>query len=97
MIDFAPGAESNMHRAVALGLGTVCEGEVELGLDSGETRIMKPGDVSINRAGNHKWRNVSKTESARMLYFMFDVDPVVVNGKKLKFDMGYLADEYPEN
>ena len=96
MIDFSPGAESNMHRAVALGFGTCCEGEVELSLDSGDTRIMKPGDVSINRAGNHKWRNTSTTESARMLYFMFEVEPVFVNGKKLEFDLGYLEDEYPK-
>ncbi|KAL9048838.1 MAG: hypothetical protein Q9162_007526 [Coniocarpon cinnabarinum] len=97
MIDFSPGAESNMHRAVALGFGTVCEGVVELSLDSGEKRVMRPGDVSINRAGNHKWRNTSTTEPARMLYFMFDVEPVMVNGKQLEFEMGYLADEYPQN
>ncbi|KAF5643487.1 cupin [Fusarium tjaetaba] len=32
LVDFAPGGESNMHRALSLGIGTVCEGEVELSL-----------------------------------------------------------------
>lgn len=96
MIDFAPGAESNMHRAVTLGYGVVCEGEVELSLDSGEARIMRPGDVSINRGAMHKWRNMSKDNAARMVWVILDCKPIVVNGKPLEFDMGILAKEYHE-
>jgi len=94
MIDFAPGVESNMHRAICLGYGTVCEGEVEFSLDSGEARIMRPGDVSVNRGAMHKWRNVSKDKPARMLWVLIDCKPVIVNGKALEFDMGILAKEY---
>ena len=96
MIDFSPGSESNMHRAVCCGVGTVCEGEFELSLDSGEARIMRPGDVSINRGAMHKWRNVSPDKPGRMLYFLLDVEPVIVQGKALQFDMGYLGKEYAE-
>jgi len=94
MIDFAPGAGSELHRSLCLVVGTCCEGEMEFGLSSGEKRIMRPGDVSVNRAAMHKWRNVSKDKPARMLYFMLDVKPVIINGKALDFDMGPLADEY---
>lgn len=96
MIDFAPGTESNMHRALCVGIGTVCEGEVELSLDSGEKRILRPGDVSINRGAMHRWRNTSGEKPARMLYVLLDVKPIIVNGKALEFDMGYLMKEYAE-
>ncbi|KAF2014388.1 hypothetical protein BU24DRAFT_213615 [Aaosphaeria arxii CBS 175.79] len=93
-IDFAPGAESIMHRAITLGVGTVCEGEFEFSLDSGEKRIMRPGDVSVNRGTMHKWKNLSETKSARMIYFLVDVEPLYVNGKKLEMEMGTLGNDY---
>ncbi|KAI5861111.1 cupin domain-containing protein [Durotheca rogersii] len=96
MIDFAPGTESNMHRALTLGIGTVCEGEVELSVDSGEKRVLRPGDVSINRGAMHRWRNTSSDKPARMIFTMLDVEPIIVNGKALEFDMGYLMKEYSE-
>ncbi|KAH6656005.1 hypothetical protein BKA67DRAFT_515779 [Truncatella angustata] len=96
MIDFAPGVESNLHRALCIGIGTVCEGEMELSLDSGEKRIMHPGDVSVNRGAMHRWRNVSKDKPARMLYVLLDVKPIIVNGKALEFDLGYLEHEYAD-
>lgn len=94
MIDFSPGGASDYHRAITLGIGTVCEGEIELSLGPGQNRIMVPGDVSINRGAIHRWRNVSDTKPARMLFIMLDVKPIIVNGKALDFDMGVLMDEY---
>ncbi|KAG4258840.1 hypothetical protein FPRO04_13979 [Fusarium proliferatum] len=96
MVDFAPGGESNMHRALSLGIGTVCEGEVELSLstDGKVNRILRPGDVIINRCAMHRWRNTSKEKPARVLFVMLDVEPVFVNGKPLEFDMGELMKEY---
>lgn len=94
MIDFSPGGASDFHRALTLGIGTVCEGEVELALGPDEKRIMVPGDVSINRGAIHRWRNASDTKPARMLFIMLDVKPIIVNGKALEFEMGKLMDEY---
>jgi quercetin dioxygenase-like cupin family protein len=82
-----------MHRAITLGIGTVCEGELEFSLDSGEARKMKPGDVSVNRGTMHKWKNVTD-KPARMMYFLVDVEPMYVNGKKMEMEMGTLGDEY---
>ncbi|KAI1426164.1 cupin domain-containing protein [Xylaria sp. FL1777] len=98
MIDFAPGTESNLHRALTLGIGTVCEGEIELTLsnDRSKNRVLRPGDVCINRCALHRWRNVSADKPARMLFVMLDVEPVVVKGKTLGFDMGDLMKEYAE-
>jgi len=94
MIDFAPGAESIPHRSITLAIGTVCQGEFELSLDSGEKRVMRPGDVSVNRGGMHVWKNLSSTEPGRMLYFLVDVKPFYVNGRKMEMEMGTLEKEY---
>lgn len=46
LIDFAPGVESPFHRAMSIDYGVVIEGTFELSLDSGEKKIMHPGDIS---------------------------------------------------
>lgn len=84
LVDMKPGALSPMHRTVSLDYGVVLEGEVELVLDSGETRLMKRGDMSIQRGTNHAWRNTSKTNWARMLYVLLPAVPLEVGGKKLE-------------
>lgn len=44
-VDFPPSNSPIMHRTVSLDYGVVLEGEVECILDSGETRLLKRGDV----------------------------------------------------
>ncbi|KAH6649277.1 hypothetical protein F5144DRAFT_477599 [Chaetomium tenue] len=87
-VDMPPGATSPMHRTVSLDYGVVLEGEVELVLDSGETRVMRRGDVSVQRATMHAWRNCSKTEWVRMLYILQPVQSLEVAGEPLKEDYG---------
>ncbi|KAI0879969.1 uncharacterized protein GGS22DRAFT_193745 [Annulohypoxylon maeteangense] len=98
MIDFAPGTGSELHRSIALAIGTVCEGEVELSTsdDPSMKRVLRPGDVCINRGAMHRWRNTSSNKPARMLFTMLDVKPIIINGKNLEFDMGHLMKEYAE-
>lgn len=88
MVDIRPGGESPMHRTVSLDYGVVLEGEIELVLDSGESRIMKRGDVSVQRGTNHLWKNRSQTEWGRMLYVLQEAKPIEINGKKLGEDYG---------
>ncbi|KAI1844276.1 hypothetical protein JX265_007885 [Neoarthrinium moseri] len=87
-VDTPPNALSPMHRTVSLDYGVVLEGEVELILDSGEVRLLKRGDLAIQRGTMHAWRNPSKTEWNRMLYFLQESEPVIVNGKALEEDYG---------
>ncbi|KAB2571605.1 hypothetical protein DBV05_g9727 [Lasiodiplodia theobromae] len=96
MIDFAPNVESPMHRAMSIDYGVVLHGEFELTLDSGETRIMRQGDVSIQRATAHKWKNISGagTMPGRMLWVLLDVKDLFVNGEKIEGYLGDLASEY---
>lgn len=87
-VDMMPGALSPMHRTMSLDYGVVVEGEVELVLDSGEVRLLKRGDIAVQRGTNHAWRNASKTESARMLYVLQGARPLDIGGKKLAEDIG---------
>lgn len=96
MIDFGPGVESPMHRAMSIDYGIVMDGEFELTLDSGETRIMKQGDISVQRATAHKWKNITagETQAGRMLYVLLDCKEVLVQGKKIEGFLGELEKEY---
>ncbi|CAD6444545.1 25f166f7-2958-4c2e-902e-207f3879a38a-CDS [Sclerotinia trifoliorum] len=59
-VDFKPDVSCPMHKTVSLDYGVVVEGVVELVLDSGETRVMHRGDVCVQRATSHLWRNVTE-------------------------------------
>ncbi|AEO67475.1 af398f58-4d9c-4f7c-81a9-efd1ba309ccf [Thermothielavioides terrestris] len=87
-VDMPPGATSPMHRTVSLDYGVVLEGEVELELDSGDKRVLKRGDICVQRGTMHLWRNCSQTEWARMLYVLQPCKPVVAGGVELKEDYG---------
>ncbi|KAE8162159.1 hypothetical protein BDV40DRAFT_265731 [Aspergillus tamarii] len=83
-IDTPPGSESPLHRTVSLDFVIQVAGEIELTLSSGETRIIKPGDMTIQRSTLHKWRNPSKTQWSRMVGVMSECQPVVTrNGTTL--------------
>ena len=79
-IDTPPNTTSPLHRTVSLDIVIQLEGEIELTLDGGETRLMKPGDLTIQRSTLHAWRNPSSTKWTRMLAIMSESQPVVVGG-----------------
>lgn len=88
LVDMRPGATSPMHRTVSLDYGVVLEGEVELVLDSGEVRLLKRGDLAIQRGTNHAWRNASTTSWARMMYVLQESEALKIGDKKLGEDYG---------
>ncbi|TVY83917.1 hypothetical protein LSUE1_G001016 [Lachnellula suecica] len=89
-IDFAPNELTPMHRALSIDYGVVLDGVFELILGSGEKRIMRQGDVTIQRATAHQWRNLTGggTLPGRMLWILLGVNDVIVNGKNLEGYMG---------
>ena len=88
-----------MHRALTIDYGVVLEGQFELILESGEKRIMRQGDVSIQRATGHQWKNLTGggTLPGRMMWFLVGVKDVIVKGKKLEEDLGVLGVYYEDN
>lgn len=87
IVDMPPNALSPMHRTQSLDYGVVLEGEVALELDSGETRVLKRGDVAVQRGTNHAWRNL-KDSWARMLYVLLPAEEVGLEGRKLGEELG---------
>ncbi|KAI4851431.1 hypothetical protein E4T44_02138 [Aureobasidium sp. EXF-8845] len=78
-VDFAPGFEY---------YGIVIAGEIELVLDSGERQMMGPGDIAVQRATMHSWKNPSETKWARMTFVLQDCEKLVVGGEVLGEDHG---------
>ncbi|RJE21055.1 Cupin domain protein [Aspergillus sclerotialis] len=74
--EWPPGTEPRMHRTLSVDVGVMIAGEIELLLDSGETRVLKQGDVLIHRGTMHGWRNRSATETARMVCFVLPSEPI---------------------
>jgi quercetin dioxygenase-like cupin family protein len=77
-VDFAPGYQCGMHRTQSLDYGIVLEGEVDMLLDAGEAHSMKAGDVAVQRATNHQWRNTSST---KWVFVLQDCEPLEIQGK----------------
>ncbi|MCJ1313711.1 hypothetical protein MMC25_007390 [Agyrium rufum] len=88
MVDTAPGNNGPpfMHRTKSLDYGFILFGSIELILDSGETKLLKQGDVIIQRGVMHAWRNPSETEWARVAFMQLESETLVFGGQ-----------EYPEN
>ncbi|KAI2635231.1 hypothetical protein GGS21DRAFT_100880 [Xylaria nigripes] len=87
-VDFAPDYVSMMHRTQSLDFGVVLEGEIEMLLDDGSSTHMRRGDVAVQRATMHAWRNPSTTDWCRMLFVLQDTKPLFVGGKRLGEDLG---------
>ncbi|KAF2744044.1 hypothetical protein M011DRAFT_409427 [Sporormia fimetaria CBS 119925] len=90
-VDIPPQTACTMHRTVSLDYGAVIEGEVELLLDSGESRTMKRGDVAIQRGTMHQWINHSSADWARMLFVLQESKPLRVAGEALGEELAGMA------
>jgi quercetin dioxygenase-like cupin family protein len=93
MVDMPPGAEAPMHRTITLDYGVVVDGVIEWELDSGETTILKKGDVAIQRGTAHSWKNVTPLEKnngwARMIFVTLPSEKIKVKeGRELGYGFG---------
>jgi len=96
-VDFAPGYECMMHRTQSVDYGIVLEGRVVSLLDSGEEVEMGRGDVMVQRATMHAWKNPSTTEWARMIFVLQDCKPLFVGGKRMGEDLGRGTEGIPDS
>ncbi|PYH87363.1 cupin domain protein [Aspergillus ellipticus CBS 707.79] len=92
VVDFAPGKEPLMHRTRSLDYGIVLEGEIVMELDSGEKTVLKKGDIAVQRATMHAWRNPSPDKWTRMLFVLQDCQAVSAGGQELAENLGRAAD-----
>ena len=54
--------EPGMHTTATVDYGIVLSGEVVLELDDGAERTVRAGDVVVQRATRHAWRNRSDAD-----------------------------------
>lgn len=87
-IDIGPNNQPVMHRTQSLDYGIVMSGEVIMELDDGSSTLLKAGDVAIQRATKHAWKNPSQTQWARMLFVLQDCKPVYIGNERFKEDLG---------
>ena len=87
--DWAPGAEIPMHCSETIDFGVMLFGEMEAELDSGEKRVLRPGDLIVQRGTMHAWRNLSDTVWARAVYFLVGAEKVRVKGEELGWGCRY--------
>lgn len=75
-----------MHRTQSLDYFFVHEGELELELDSGEKRIVKAGEVVIQREAWHRWTNHSTTTRAVVFAVALGAEGATLGGMEMRQD-----------
>lgn len=95
--DFAPGSTGFMHRTSSIDFGIVIEGAVIMKLDDGSETPMKRGDVAVQRATQHQWDNASQTEWARVVFVLQDIQPLTINGERLREDLTHAGSRVPRS
>lgn len=91
MVEVPHGNDIAMHRTQTLDYGVVVDGTTELVLDSGETKVLKKGDVFIQRGTAHAWRNLTKKEEnggVPRVFFVFQpIEKIRVEDTVLEQDL----------
>jgi quercetin dioxygenase-like cupin family protein len=83
IVDFLPGGASPMHRTNSIDYGIVLSGEIELELEDGVKTVAGPHSVIVQRGTNHKWRNPSATEYARVAFVLIEAPAYIHEGQPL--------------
>ncbi|KAL4944980.1 hypothetical protein BDV06DRAFT_209849 [Aspergillus oleicola] len=83
------------NRNLSLDYGVVFAGEFEVELDSDEKRIMRRGDVLVQRDTLDKWKNLSTDKPGRRLFVLLDVKPLkAINGRGIKEELAELLNDF---
>jgi mannose-6-phosphate isomerase-like protein (cupin superfamily) len=84
VFEMPPGDEGPMHRTISFDYGVVLDGSIEWELDSGEKRVLRKGDVSIQRGTAHAWKNVTPIEEnngwARIFFVILSSERITIKG-----------------
>ncbi len=86
IVDFLPGGTSPMHRTNSIDYGIILSGEIELELEDGIKTTAGPHTIIIQRGTNHKWRNPSQSEYARVAFVLIEAPAYMHDGQALPED-----------
>lgn len=92
ILEVPAGHDVPMHRTQSIDYGVVLDWATELVLDSGKKKVLKRGDVFVQRGTAHSWRNLtSEYENRGRLRTFFVFLPIenvkVEGGRKLGLDL----------
>ncbi|KAF2163439.1 hypothetical protein M409DRAFT_68396 [Zasmidium cellare ATCC 36951] len=88
LVDLAPHNARMMHQTKSLDYGIVLKGKVFLDLDDGTSTLLEEGDIAVQRATLHSWRNASETEWCRIVFVLQDIQALEVGGKAVGESLG---------
>ncbi|KAI9714704.1 MAG: hypothetical protein M1828_001133 [Chrysothrix sp. TS-e1954] len=77
VIETPPGTKSPLHRTVSLDIVIQVQGQIKLTMSNGDSRLINPGDITVQRSTLHEWSNPSTTEWSRFIGIMIETEPVV--------------------
>lgn len=83
IVDMLPGRASPLHRSWSIDYGIVLSGDLELELDDGSVTALSAGDIVVQRATNHLWRNPSPDQVCRIVFILIEAKPVMAGGRVL--------------
>jgi quercetin dioxygenase-like cupin family protein len=81
-VDMLPGGVSPMHRTSSIDYGIVVSGRLVLELDDGVETELGPGDVVVQRATMHRWKNPFD-EPCRVVFVLIEAAPYLHEGQPL--------------
>lgn len=84
VMEFAPGAASEMHRTETIDYIAVLCGEMDMEMDDSTVKL-KAGDIMVQRGTNHAWVNRGK-EPARMAIVLLDAKPLGIGHPRVRGD-----------
>ena len=83
IVDMLPGRASPLHRSWSIDYGIILSGDLELELDDGSVTALSAGDIVVQRATNHLWRNPSPDRVCRIAFILIEAKPVMAGGRVL--------------
>lgn len=79
-----------MHRTSTIDYGIVIDGVTELLLDSGESKMLRKGDVFVQRGTAHSWKNITnENDNNGVLRVFFVFQPI----DKISWENGELGQD----
>ena len=79
-----------MHRTSTIDYGIVIDGGTELLLDSGESKMLRKGDVFVQRGTAHSWKNITnENDNNGVLRVFFVFQPI----DKISWENGELGQD----
>lgn len=80
-----------MHRTTILDYAVIIDGTKELVLDSDEKKVLKKGDVIVQRGTAHAWRNVTEQSDnsgvLRIFFVFLPIEKVQVESGLIDMDL----------